>query len=449
MAEFRTFHDISGKFSAEATFLGVVGGKVRLRKSTGEIISVPLDKLSPRDQQWVAQSAARLTGDSDVKQNGSGPAGSGDAPSSASQGVSRPAKGATNKRIDYSLSFLAEARKCLAEIKNPTEATLLTADIEASEKTLKLLARLNKEGIGPLRDYLQENRADYSSRWAWVRALRAVDLPEAAEELATETPANLVLPSILRPTEAFPLWCVGRCFLNLGEREAALRVLAQAAKLPGMVSVQIDGRLSDDSLLFLAFPGTSDVEGLMFVSKSLKNPGDRFSVLLAAARRCEDDGKREKAKEILATAPSAIDTIASSIPAALRCHATALCWTRVSVAYFKLDPKKCNELAERALDEARIIRNAQVAANAAVMLAGNNIATLAGALPNLERSREILKRVVQGFRDGDDLAHARIAFQLYRDAGEKGLPKDQAESRAAARHSNLPVGESTSNRRKS
>jgi hypothetical protein len=51
----RTWNDATGAFSLEAEFLGVEDGKVKLKKSDGKTVSVPLDKLSKEDQDYVAQ----------------------------------------------------------------------------------------------------------------------------------------------------------------------------------------------------------------------------------------------------------------------------------------------------------------------------------------------------------------------------------------------------------
>jgi hypothetical protein len=48
---FRTWMDNTGTFRIEAQFLGVVEGKVRLRRKDGREIAVPLDRLSEADQQ--------------------------------------------------------------------------------------------------------------------------------------------------------------------------------------------------------------------------------------------------------------------------------------------------------------------------------------------------------------------------------------------------------------
>src|ERR1700761_7557011 len=49
----RTWHDKTGQFSADAEFLGMRDGKLRLHKSNGVIIEVPASKMSPEDMEYV------------------------------------------------------------------------------------------------------------------------------------------------------------------------------------------------------------------------------------------------------------------------------------------------------------------------------------------------------------------------------------------------------------
>jgi len=57
----RTWSDVSGKFKVRASLLEVEEGNVRLRKYDGKTITVPLEKLSEADQQWIARNASRAT----------------------------------------------------------------------------------------------------------------------------------------------------------------------------------------------------------------------------------------------------------------------------------------------------------------------------------------------------------------------------------------------------
>jgi len=52
-APLRTWTDSTGKFSTEATFLGLAAGKVRLQKADGKVVEVPLVRLSAADQQFL------------------------------------------------------------------------------------------------------------------------------------------------------------------------------------------------------------------------------------------------------------------------------------------------------------------------------------------------------------------------------------------------------------
>jgi len=53
----RTWRDASGFFEVEATLLGFDGEKARLKRTDGQIISVPLEKLSEADQAYLRQQA--------------------------------------------------------------------------------------------------------------------------------------------------------------------------------------------------------------------------------------------------------------------------------------------------------------------------------------------------------------------------------------------------------
>ena len=53
----RTWNDATGAFSVEAEFAGVEDGKVKLKKADGKIATVPLDRLSKEDQEFVAKQA--------------------------------------------------------------------------------------------------------------------------------------------------------------------------------------------------------------------------------------------------------------------------------------------------------------------------------------------------------------------------------------------------------
>lgn len=55
----RLFADNTGEFSVEAKFLEFKRGKVYLRKADGEVIKVPVGKLSTDDQKWVREELKR------------------------------------------------------------------------------------------------------------------------------------------------------------------------------------------------------------------------------------------------------------------------------------------------------------------------------------------------------------------------------------------------------
>jgi uncharacterized protein (TIGR03067 family) len=54
--DLRTWTDATGGFKTEAAFLDLKDGKIRLRKKDGNIVAVPLEKLSVTDQEWVKKS---------------------------------------------------------------------------------------------------------------------------------------------------------------------------------------------------------------------------------------------------------------------------------------------------------------------------------------------------------------------------------------------------------
>jgi hypothetical protein len=52
-AKWRTWVDASGTHKIEAKFGGVVAGTVKLTKRDGSTITIPLEKLSDEDQEWI------------------------------------------------------------------------------------------------------------------------------------------------------------------------------------------------------------------------------------------------------------------------------------------------------------------------------------------------------------------------------------------------------------
>jgi hypothetical protein len=58
--ELRSWSDVSGKFSVEASLISETNGIVSLRKKDGQLISVPLSKLSIVDQDFVRVQSVDL-----------------------------------------------------------------------------------------------------------------------------------------------------------------------------------------------------------------------------------------------------------------------------------------------------------------------------------------------------------------------------------------------------
>ena len=53
LAFWRTWTDASGKYRIEAKFGGVTDGKVELTKRDGSALTLPLEKLSDEDKEWI------------------------------------------------------------------------------------------------------------------------------------------------------------------------------------------------------------------------------------------------------------------------------------------------------------------------------------------------------------------------------------------------------------
>lgn len=58
-AQSREWTDSTGSFRAQAEYLGLEEGKVRLKKTNGNVITVPLERLSEADRQFVRQMEGR------------------------------------------------------------------------------------------------------------------------------------------------------------------------------------------------------------------------------------------------------------------------------------------------------------------------------------------------------------------------------------------------------
>jgi hypothetical protein len=51
--QFRTWTDSTGKFSVEAVWIGTDGNGVTLEKRDGKTVTLPIDRLSNADQEWI------------------------------------------------------------------------------------------------------------------------------------------------------------------------------------------------------------------------------------------------------------------------------------------------------------------------------------------------------------------------------------------------------------
>jgi hypothetical protein len=61
--QFRTFRDATGGFSVEAAFLEIKDGKVHLRrKDNGKVITVSMNVLDKKDQNWIQSEIVRRRG---------------------------------------------------------------------------------------------------------------------------------------------------------------------------------------------------------------------------------------------------------------------------------------------------------------------------------------------------------------------------------------------------
>jgi actin cytoskeleton-regulatory complex protein SLA1 len=51
----RKWTDATGNHTIEAEFGGMANGKVKLKKADGSVITIPLEKLSEDDQEWITK----------------------------------------------------------------------------------------------------------------------------------------------------------------------------------------------------------------------------------------------------------------------------------------------------------------------------------------------------------------------------------------------------------
>jgi hypothetical protein len=54
----RTWTDVTGRFKVEAELVKVENGQVTLRRANGDRTTLPLEKLSPADQEFVRENAS-------------------------------------------------------------------------------------------------------------------------------------------------------------------------------------------------------------------------------------------------------------------------------------------------------------------------------------------------------------------------------------------------------
>jgi hypothetical protein len=51
--ELREWKDATGQFSLQARFSGLIGGNIKLKRADGQVLTVPLNKLSEADQEYI------------------------------------------------------------------------------------------------------------------------------------------------------------------------------------------------------------------------------------------------------------------------------------------------------------------------------------------------------------------------------------------------------------
>lgn len=348
--------------------------------------------------------------------------GCGKTASSSDQAVSAPQQDAgkadsnrvSDERIDYSLTLVAEARNVLPEIESPPMAQQMKKKIEGIEKILKVLKNVNAKGVAPLRAHLAESHTE-DQQAAWVRLLCAAEMPVAAEILANE-------PAPAGTNPSFPLWSVGRYYLDRGKRAEAVRVLTKAAALRDFVGT-INGDISNNSLLFLAFPKTEDVDSAVVVSKGLQYPLYRFQVLLFLAQKCMENGDSKKCKELLLASLEPLESATAKLPEETRGMVQAVPLLQFSIIYKKLDAAKSTQYADQVIEVVKKIRDLPLAkpTKADFALGGDKSSDPKKRLPSREERINLLKRLAQDFWFSGDRKHSRDVFKLLREVSEMGL----------------------------
>ncbi len=393
-AEWRIFHDRSGAHKVEAVVQSVDAGTVRLRRKNGGEVVVPLDKLTPEDQQWIRQHApATVT-------------------AAAAPADESPAW------IADALDLVVEARQCLEKNAVRNLASDMPREIDGLERDLRLLQSVAQKGLEPLRAHWQKNR--YDNRSAWISRLCAVGMPDLAEQLAKERG-----PEAIYQTD--PLSYLGCYYLRHGNRAKAMRLFTEAATASNMVgwSRYPSARPAPGPLMLLAFSEPRDVDGALAVSMTLKNPLSRSNALLAVAQWCVDAGDRNKAVEVLRAAEEATEAGATSLPAATRCKEMIVPYAHLWDAYRDLDARKSDHYGDAALEAAGKLRDRLVAA-ATDNTEAEWPAESGGGRPLFFSTKEEFHRLAAAFYSGNDRQRGRAAFHLMYDAATKGVRPENA-----------------------
>ena len=78
LAEVRSWSDVSGRYSVQAEFVELRDGMVRLEKGGGQVISIPLDRLSTADREYVRKQASQKPEAAEPEETPSEPGGTAD-----------------------------------------------------------------------------------------------------------------------------------------------------------------------------------------------------------------------------------------------------------------------------------------------------------------------------------------------------------------------------------
>ena len=135
VAESRTWTDSSGKYAIDADFMDCDGTTVRLRKRSGEVISIPLDRLCKEDREHVRQQTQQ-------------------------QGVGEAELDRCRKAIElYTKWRLAEALKVVEEDSSPLDKAIKAYIMGSDRGSTKV--KLNRNGakktFGEVSPWLDEH----------------------------------------------------------------------------------------------------------------------------------------------------------------------------------------------------------------------------------------------------------------------------------------------------